>query len=362
MFISINQPKNKGKSRKMNKSSNVTDKDIVQYTTIEIFSLIAFSIVILVGGVGNILVIYVYGFTKRRRFAKFEKLMLMLGIVDLVASITNPLYFIYRIAEKEVWKLGYSMCKLVPALGPIFTSISLGIILIMAVDRDRAISTPFKEQFKLKTIRTSVFINVCCSVPITIPYINHLNTVVINGKIYCMVDVGNAYNIFVVCMFGLSDVIFLLVFTITTLRIYSKLRMKKNQKPSRFQKRQTLETNRIIKTIFTMGFIFVICVFPRDMLFIGFSLRRIFPPSIPIEEVSNLNNLFKVLHTSNSCVNIFLYSVIHKKFRREIITLLKNSRIFRSSLSVLLYKKKVSGRKDTRLQDKELLTIEKNNN
>ena len=344
----------------MNKSSSSTKTDeVVPYTTIQTFSLLAFSIIILVGGVGNIFVIYVYGFTKRRRFAKFEKLVLMLGMVDFIASVTNPLYFIYRISGRGVWKLGYSMCKLVPALGPIFTSISLGIILILAVDRERAVSTPFKRQFNLKTIRRGVVFNVCCSILITIPYISHLKTVGMNGKTYCTIDGGYAYNIFVICMFGLSDVIFLLVFSVTTFRIYSKLRMKKGNKPSRFEKRKTVETNRIIKTILAMGFMFVVCVFPRDMLLIAFSLRNIFPPSIPIERVSNLNNFLKVLHTSNSCVNIFLYSFINKKFRKEIFALLKKSKRYRTSFDVYsLYETNMAGRTDERLQDKQLLTVQ----
>ena len=108
------------------------------YQSSELFSLISFSMILILGTLGNGLVVYVYGFNgrKRRRFMKFERLMLMLGVVDFIASLTNPAYYIYQIVYKRAFHFGPILCRIVPSLGPIFTSISLGIILIMAIDRD----------------------------------------------------------------------------------------------------------------------------------------------------------------------------------------------------------------------------------
>ena len=86
-----------------------------------------------------------------------------------------------------------------------------------------------------------------------------------------------------------------------------------------------------------MGFMFVLCVFPRDLLFIAFSIRRIFPPEIPLANVIDVNNVLKVLHTSNSCVNVFLYSFLNEKFRVEIIRVLHKSKRIRRSFYASSY-------------------------
>ncbi|XP_066914528.1 formyl peptide receptor-related sequence 4-like [Clytia hemisphaerica] len=319
-----------GTSNLTNHSNDETEKH--NFTTMQVFSMAAFSVILFLGSLGNLLVIYVYGFTGRRRFRKFEKLMLMLGVVDFIASITNPAYFLYRIASRGVWQLGYVPCKIIPALGPIFTGISLGIILIMAVDRDRAISTPYKNQFHLRTIYKAVFATIVFSVAITVPYIYHIDIVTYGSEPYCLVDGGVEYNVIVVVIFSFSDVIFLLIFTTTTVRIFSKLQSKTTAaENTKSQKQRRQEKNRILKMIFAMGFMFVLCVFPRDLLFIAFSIRRIFPPEIPIGNVIDVNNVLKVLHTSNSCVNVFLYSFLNEKFRVEIIRVVNKSKRIRRS-------------------------------
>ena len=300
-----------------------------------LFSLVSFSLILVLGTLGNALVVYVYGLdrTRRRRFMKFERLMLMLGVVDFVASLTNPAYYIYQIVYKGAFHLGPIMCRIVPALGPIFTSISLGIILIMAIDRDRAVATPFKNQFKLKDIYIAVMVTVVLCILITIPYICYLRLWDYGSFKRCQTDDDDTYNVLIILIFLSSDILFISIFSFTTIRIFRKLKVKDIIDCPKMKEYRARETNRILRIITAMGVVFVLCVFPRDLLLISFSFTQLVPPPLDLKVAQDANLVLKVLHTSNSCVNVILYSFLNKKFRRGIFNILmKNRKLQRTFL------------------------------
>lgn len=300
------------------------------YQSSELFSLISFSMILILGTLGNGLVVYVYGFNgrKRRRFMKFERLMLMLGVVDFIASLTNPAYYIYQIVYKRAFHFGPILCRIVPSLGPIFTSISLGIILIMAIDRDRAVVTPFKTQFKLKDIYKGVMITVVLCILLTIPYIYYLRIWDYGTKKVCQADSDSTYDVMIILIFLTSDILFISIFAFTTIRICRKLKAKDIIECPKMKEYRARETNRILKIIIAMGVLFVICVFPRDMLLTSFSFTQLVPPPINFTTAHKANLVLKVLHTSNSCVNVILYSCLNKKFRKAIFNILmKNKKL-----------------------------------
>ncbi|XP_066914527.1 formyl peptide receptor-related sequence 4-like [Clytia hemisphaerica] len=299
----------------------------------ERFSLISFSLILILGSIGNALVIYVYGIAgneRRRRFMKFERLMLMLGVVDFVASITNPLYYIYMIVRKNDFNMGETMCKIIPTLGPLFTMISLGIILIMAIDRDRAVATPFKPQFNLKSIYKAVALTVLLCVLTITPYVYKLKIQNYFNRRICAPVSDTEYNIFAICLFLSSDLIFLTIFVVTTFRIFRKLKTKDTIECPKMKQHRAKETNRILKIITSMGVLFICCVFPRDLLLTSFSFSTLIPPPVDYAIAADANLVLKVLHTFNSCVNVILYSLLNKKFRKSVLKLFMKSKTFSS--------------------------------
>ena len=304
---------------------------MANYTPEELVSLVSFSVIFVLGSFGNLFVILVYGSSAKRRFMKFERLMLMLGIIDFIASVTNPGYYIYRIVNKRVWDLGGLMCKVVPSLGPLFTNISLGILLVMAIDRDRAVVTPFKKQFTLRIIYKAVATTVVLCIIVTIPYTYHLQIVKTNDTTYCYVSTTRIYNAIVGIMFLTSDLFFLLIFSVTTTRIVLKLKTKDIINCPRTREYRAKETKRIVRLIIAMGVAFVLCVFPRDLFLTSFSFGALMPPPsfIDFKTALSVNMVLKVLHTLNSCVNFILYSMLNRKFRREILRLLLRNGLFK---------------------------------
>ena len=282
-----------------------------------------FSFLMATGIIGNSLVIYVYTKAKnRKRFLKFERMILILAAVDLIASTINPAFYIYQIKTNySQWDFGHAGCKFIPALGPIFSSISLGLILLMAIDRDRAVCTPFKKQFTLSMLYKAIALTVALSICVNIPYMHFLD--LFFGK-YCLVGIasGLTYLRAFVTINIISDLFFLFIFLFTTVRVCLKLTNKKTQltypKTREFRER---ETKRILKMIVSMGVCFIALIFPKDIFQTTYYMSVIHPPRLVIKDHFMINAMLKVLHTSNSVVNVFLYSVLNRRFRRDLISI-----------------------------------------
>lgn len=291
--------------------------------------IILFSILMITGVIGNSLVIYVYTKAKnRKRFLKFERMILILAIVDLIASTVNPSVYIYQIkVDYNEWHFGYIGCKLISAVGPIFSSISLGLILLMAIDRDRAVCTPFKRQLSLSLLYKAIALTVVLAVAVNTPYMHYLalirnpNT----GSLSCLVDrvrYGISYPRAFVTVTIISDFFFLSIFVVTTVRVCYKLMYKTANltypKTREFRER---ETKRILKMIVCMGVFFIVLIFPRDIFLTILYLKILHPPYLKVENIFMINAVLKVLYTSNSVVNVFMYSVLNRRFRRDLLSI-----------------------------------------
>lgn len=142
----------KNTSCRMTQNTTILDEpkvDFLKHNVAEKTVIITlFTIVLISGVIGNCLVIIVYSGKRCKRFVKFEKLMLLLGVFDLIASVTNPLLNIYQMVNNyQRWDFGSVGCKIFYGIAPMSSTVSLGILLIMSIDRDRAVTTPFKNQF-----------------------------------------------------------------------------------------------------------------------------------------------------------------------------------------------------------------------
>ena len=302
-------------------ASNATTTSLINETndhlTQDVIAVLLFSFITCFGTFGNLLVIYVFGYKCKKHRSSHQTLMLLLGIVDFISAITNPFLFIYFITtDYKRWDFGLIGCKTIPITGPVSTHISAGILLIMAISRDRAIVTPHKRQFTISTIYKAVLISVLLSILVFLFYGWHLNLT--NGL--CSIVVTNVYYYTIpkLTVFLTSDALFFLIFTITSVRISRKLRRLKlgGEVQSKLRIRRSKSLTRLI---IAMAVIFMVCVFPRDIFHTVISFSRLIPPKVSETYTTvYVNTILKVLHTANCCTNVILYSVMNETFRREI--------------------------------------------
>ena len=313
-FSFVNTSLNNREATDDKNSLNAFDKTLVAL----------FSFIFVFGVLGNSLTIYVYYVTFKRKLVKYEILILMLSIVDLMSSVVNPLLFIYMtVVGYQRWDFGIVGCKLLPYTGPVFTSCSCGIILIMSIDRDRAIASPMKQPFKLKTVYTAVVVTVFLSLATYFWYACGL-TVMQSGNGQTCNHKGSrtaAYSVFTIAILSGADGVFMAIFTITSSRIFFKLyeRKKFHQSVDVIVNSRTEKALKPVRILVSVGVVFLLCIFPRDIFHVYYNFRRLIPPAMPdSRRTFEINALVKALHTANCCVNVVIYSLVNLKFRRKI--------------------------------------------
>ena len=307
---------------KKEEQGKMTGKSDISITNqIAIF---AFAFTFFIGVVGNLLVCYNFGYKRRHRRSTTETLMLILGIVDFFASITNPALFTYWILTKySRWDFGVIGCKLIPPLGPFTSTLSALIIIIICIDRYRAIVTPFKGRFRLKQIAVFIAVAVIFSISSQIHYGYHLTISQKYGT--CLVPEVQAYGYALPHVIStlVVDITYIVVFTVTNIRVFRTLKggqvrqlVRRNSDSKEHHKRETTQITRVLLTV---GIVFGLLVFPRDALQLAFTLSWLTPPGIPFTPwILTLNSYLKVLHVGNSCANVFIYSKMHARFRSQI--------------------------------------------
>ena len=239
----------------------------------------SYSIVFCVGVFGNSLVLFGFGSYGRKR-PMLDLLILYLAFFDLLASIFGPFVFVYWIITcNKSWHFGWFGCKTLPPLCRIFTDISIGIILIMAIDRSRAIVTPLKQSIRRTTIHTAVMATVVLSVLCETYYINALYIDNTTGRCVLpeiMRTPTYSYPLIVLTM-G-RNIAFVIIFAITTLAVRAKLYNSNHLKLLRSNsKRRNQRSAQVMKMLIVMAVVFAISVIPRDLLHLSYTISWVVP-------------------------------------------------------------------------------------
>lgn len=209
------------------------------------------------------------------------------------------------------WDFGIVGCKILPYVGPVLTSCSCGMILIMNIDRDRAVVSPMKHPFKLRTLYIAVVIKVFLSLATYFWYACGL-TVIQSEKGQTCNHKGSrtaAYSVFTITIFSKADGVFMAIFTITSSRIFFKLYERKKF----YHSVDIIANSRIekalkpVRILVSVGVIILLCMFPRDIFHVYYNFRRLIPPAMAdSRRTLEINALVKALHTVNCCVNVVI--------------------------------------------------------
>ena len=298
-----------------------------QLSVSDVIVIVIFAIVFCFGTIGNSLVIYVFGYTIKKPLSKQDILVLLLGIVDLIASITNPFLFIYlTFSGYQRCMFGNVACKALILTGPIATNFSGVIIVIMAVFRDRSIVSPFKKDFQTRTLYKAVVLALILSVLFNFQYIWFLK-IESDGQIKITRD--QEYTIPSIILFLVSDLLMFIICTVTTVRIFSKIKMKRKDmdvlcSDDASREIRAKRSKKAIRLIVVMEIVLILCVFPRDIFHVTYDFSRLVPPKIKeTYAIQILNACLKSLHTANSCTNVLIYSAMNNKFRKGLAHLFR---------------------------------------
>ena len=217
-------------------------------------------------------------------------------------------------------------CVVLPSLTRVTVSISMGIISIITIERYYIICNTFQQQLSQLKIKLLLAAVILLSVMIDLPNILNYR---INNDGGCGIHHTSltGYDVPMVTILLTRDVLFLIMFCGTIYRIRTVL-TSHERKINMKKIHETKKLSRVVLVLIVIGVLFIIMVFPRDILHVTYFISWFSPPGIGLGGIKALNTTLKILHMANSVVNVFVYSKLHGKFRKRMKR--KCSRIFSS--------------------------------
>lgn len=182
--------------------------------------LAGYIMVFLLGTIGNFIVLAI--FQKYWRKGRIiELLILYLAACDFLSSLITPVVFGYWVLGCNKWHFGFILCKIIPPLTHIFSNCSAGFILIMALDRFRAIVTPMKLRFNRDFVHKIAIVTMIISVLWEWYYIRGLK-LINNGKSCSIEDADNPIIVSIL----VRDFTFVVVFLLTNVAVIVTLKRR----------------------------------------------------------------------------------------------------------------------------------------
>ena len=292
----------------------------------------AFSFIFCVGVIGNLSVCYaVTKGNRKKNLSTMQYLIYRLAVVDVFASIFNPTVFIYwQATSYKAWHFGEIGCKVIPSFLAIAHSLSIGLILIISVDRCHSICQPFMRKYTKRKINVAFVILLIIACCMEIPRLMHAK-IVTSGR--CVSgDTSNLtfkYPKFISMLF--RDTFCLIAFIVVSYRIYGILYDKESMHI--LNHKAVNNKRKAFKMTVLMTTIFIVLVYPRDIFHMIYMMDYL----APTPAIRYINIIFKIMASSNSIANVFIYSRLHNRFRRCVKTFFirSNDRLQKWSVSTL---------------------------
>ncbi|XP_050632148.1 probable G-protein coupled receptor 34 [Macaca thibetana thibetana] len=283
----------------------------------------SYSVIFIVGLVGNIIALYVFLGIHRKRNS-IQIYLLNVVIADLLLIFCLPFRIMYHINQNK-WTLGVILCKVVGTL--FYMNMYISIILLGFISLDRYIKINRSIQQR-KAITTKQSIYVCCIVwmlalggfltmiILTLKKGGHNSTMCFHYR-----DKHNAkgeaiFNFILVVMFWL---IFLLII-LSYIKIGKNL-LRISKRRSKFPNSGKYATTA--RNSFIVLIIFTICFVPYHAFrFIYISSQLNVSSCYWKEIVHKTNEIMLVLSSFNSCLDPVMYFLMSSNIRKIMCQLL----------------------------------------
>ncbi|XP_057313208.1 neuropeptide Y receptor type 6-like [Hydractinia symbiolongicarpus] len=294
--------------------------------------LFLYTFILVVGFIGNSLVVCFFGFkTKYRKL--FHHYLLHLAFADMIASVVTSTHYLYNTATMNKWILGTELCKTLSSLGPVTVNVSAWIITSIAIERHRGINKPFQKRLGKYSIH---FIMICIwtlSFLLLIPYIKSM--VVHYGQ--CMPVWKNEVYEFVYSIVTLtiqSIIPFCMMLTIfagikktvkngKTLSVHYKVPLFKKQNESKLARNLSTKSciakqnrdKKLLQMLSAAFVVFILCSLPYNLFYtISIYVVRIQQKKVDMKILFKANVWLSSIVVMNSCMNFFIYAGLDKNF------------------------------------------------
>ncbi|XP_049889015.1 C-C chemokine receptor type 9a isoform X39 [Epinephelus moara] len=280
-----------------------------------------FWIITVVGGAGNLAVVWIYLNFRRRLKTMTDVYLLNLAVADLLFLITLPLW-----ADEAMhgWSFGSALCKVNSALYKVNLFSSMLLLTCISVDRYVVIVQSTKarnSQVERRRCSTLMCVGVwLLALLLALPEFMFATTSEVDSREYCRMvfphHVGNRTKILVLSLqvsMGFCLPFFVMVFCYSI--IVAKLLKTRN-----FQK------HKAMRVILAVVVVFIVSQLPHNGVLVMQATQASSMTMTDCEEMKRFNTVEQVLKSlayMHACLNPFLYAFVGVRFRRDMLQLLR---------------------------------------
>ncbi|XP_041468519.1 neuromedin-U receptor 2-like [Lytechinus variegatus] len=278
-----------------------------------VVDLVLMSVFLVIGTVGNMLVILVYLRNTKRKQSTANHFLCSLAITDFtVCIIVVPMHIYFEIMAMHR-RITASECKAIMVIWHQTLICSSWILVGISIDRFYSLCRPFDMRIHSRMVRKIIICIWVMSVLVAFPAVFYY------GASGCRftVKVGSPMRIFLAI--GQASITLILPLTVigmNYLRIFSVLSKRNRHAQHQLGRCRVMNQTRLIvaKRLLLVIAVFIICWLPRTILEIYHSFVHEDPQVMKVLIVYICRNILPYL---NSVLNPLLYSMINPSFRHE---------------------------------------------
>lgn len=280
-----------------------------------IFQLIVFTAIFMVGFFGNCIVIY--GVLQQGSSKTTSSIFIAnLALSDLAVLVLSlPIGLLQELAS---WPFGELACKIFFPLGDVFLAVSIMTLTAIALDRYRAIVTPFKERFNKTQAKICIFVIwISCYLMVGVPTSFILKLVSTNGVKICYpfwdsATVRQIHKIAIACLVTLPLFLIGYCYFRVVMALWKVRKIHQDCTKNSLTTIRLEQKRKLVKMLIIIVIAFSVCLLP----YIIFALVLEFAgmersPSVNIGLVVVLS-----LFYTNSAINPIILCTMSKDYRK----------------------------------------------
>ncbi|XP_007435853.1 neuropeptide Y receptor type 2 [Python bivittatus] len=298
-------------------------KDSTHLVEVQIILICAYCVIILLGLIGNSLVIHVViKFKSMRTVTNF--FIANLAVADLlVNTLCLPFTLVYTLLGE--WKLGPVLCHLVPYAQGLAVQVSIVTLTVIALDRHRCIvyhlESKISTRISFLIIGTAWAGSAVLASPLAIfrEYfsieLNHDFTMVVCAETWPREGQVNYGTVYSVLMFLIQYVLPLVIISYAYVRIWSKL--KNHISPGAANDHYHQRRQKTTKMLVCVVVVFAVCWLPFHIFQL---VSDIDSKVLDLQEYKLIYTLFHVIAMCSTFANPLLYGWMNSNYRTAFLT------------------------------------------
>ncbi|XP_078370455.1 neuropeptide Y receptor type 6-like [Oculina patagonica] len=319
-----------------------SDTDLIK--GVKIF---CYCVLFLLAVLGNSLLIAIIKKNKRMQTIT-NYLIINMAVSDiLITVLAVPRQITETLLGPRRWLvdglLGSVLCKSLSFFQDISTAVSIISLVVIAIDRYRAIVFPLRKEVMKPTKVGKIIIPLIwiISMGLHIVYFYIFRTVTYDGKTYCTLrwapkfdersSQETYYIIVLVCEVALPACVVTLLYSAIILNLKRNGVARRKGPSSCVTSRRLREDTKVVRIIIAILITFIVCVIPINVF--GILFYFVWDWTMPCG-IENIVFAAHFILYSNASANPCIYFTLNEKYRRGLMDILKEFHIVRNRSSV----------------------------